>query len=230
MAEDQSPIHINKTLKPNKESSPKWTTLLEIIFELQNNHISQSSINYKKENKISNKENSHQEQSTKIIGEGEKITDIPKAISNRILILVKDERTAIHVRDLVIAGDSFILDQRHRWFISQQCEEIRTRATKSSSSSSFSNKGNHYENPYFRRKQARRDDKQSHLPDTVVENVASSSSSSAATTDCFNSDILDQDYLGLNISKKIFDSLSDEKKLLLLHVRQYFKWTIFLIN
>jgi Tfp pilus tip-associated adhesin PilY1 len=123
-------------------------------------------------------------------------------LNGRVLVYVKDERTAMHVRDILAFGLSYVMDQRHRWFVSQQAADIRQkhqpiRQQQTSSSSSSSSVGI--------------------SNDTATSTSCTSCTSTAnAAIDSENSS--STDYLGLGISKIVFDKLSDENKLILFHV------------
>lgn len=50
-----------------------------------------------------------------------------EGLNGRVLVYVKDERTAMHVRDILAFGLAYVMDQRHRWFVSQQAADIRQK-------------------------------------------------------------------------------------------------------
>ena len=49
----------------------------------------------------------------------------------RVMLIAKDARTISQLRDVMMFGDSFVMDQRYRWFISQQAASIVSVASRS---------------------------------------------------------------------------------------------------
>ena len=47
------------------------------------------------------------------------------------MLIAKDARTISQLRDVMMFGDSFVMDQRYRWFISQQAASIVSVASRS---------------------------------------------------------------------------------------------------
>ena len=60
-----------------------------------------------------------------------KIPSAPKSIydlgSNRVIILVKDERTSVQIKEFLSCGAERVVDGRLRLFVAQQCVKIRRR-------------------------------------------------------------------------------------------------------
>ena len=45
----------------------------------------------------------------------------------RIMIIVRDELAMSQLRDLLVHGADYLMEQRFRWYISQQANDIRKR-------------------------------------------------------------------------------------------------------
>jgi hypothetical protein len=125
----------------------------------------------------------------------------------RTLVLVKDTRTAIQLRDILRDGIANVLDQRHRWLISQLCSDIKAKAKygykppQPPPSTSFGSS-----NPalkYMGR-------------NTKVPHGSPSYGSSAPSGHEADPAMLD---IGLTLAQ--FRGLTVENKLLLLHVRKF---------
>eukprot|EP01038_Epipyxis_sp_PR26KG_P009087 gene9087-12256_t len=99
-------LGLQSEITPILECPPKWKLLQEIIKEIK--------VDY---NKISNNNNNNN----------------ANFLSNqgRLLLIVKDELALTQIRDVIINGDEYVMDQRYRWFISQQSADIRARVGNS---------------------------------------------------------------------------------------------------
>lgn len=124
IAPSESIVSLPKKLEAAKKCLPKWNNLIQLVGELKNDFSSSSN---------QNKRHQHKQQSSSSSSSSFTYisTKVNKYVPGRVLVLVKDERTAIHVRDILSFGVSFVMDQRHRWFISQQAADIAAKANAS---------------------------------------------------------------------------------------------------
>lgn len=58
--------------------------------------------------------------------------------AGRVLLIARDELAASQLRDCLIHGTNYVMDVRYRWFVSQQCAEVRRKSHRSSRSSAGS--------------------------------------------------------------------------------------------
>ena len=56
--------------------------------------------------------------------------DAVDSFRRRVMLIAKDARTISQLRDVMMFGDSFVMDQRYRWFISQQAASIVSVASR----------------------------------------------------------------------------------------------------
>lgn len=56
--------------------------------------------------------------------------------AGRVLLIARDELAASQLRDCLIHGTKYVMDVRYRWFVSQQCAEVRRKSQRSSRSTS----------------------------------------------------------------------------------------------
>ena len=127
---------------------------------------------------------------------------------HRVLILVRDELTSSQLQDILTYNESVVMDQRYRWFISQQSAEIRQK-------SKFSHKN-------------KRDMVSTGKPRTSQGSLMFDEAQIKAIQACHTSSLgkesysLDegQDMPGdfPNLSKKEWESLSIESRLLIMEV------------
>lgn len=54
--------------------------------------------------------------------------------AGRVLLIARDELAASQLRDCLIHGTKYVMDGRYRWFVSQQCAEVRRKSHRSSRS------------------------------------------------------------------------------------------------
>jgi len=98
----------SKGLSATREIPPKWKSLLEVLTE--------------------SKELFDKRDSSLAVGDCEHTVDSPstgKSVNGRVIVFVKDERTALQMRDVLAFGVESVIDQRHRWFVSQQAAQIK---------------------------------------------------------------------------------------------------------
>lgn len=205
-----SVANLSRRLQAVCEVPPKWTLLTEVISEIKTD--------------IFQRKQRHVDMINRKISCDVR-PDLP-LLSGRVMVIVKDERTAMHVRDLLCYGSDFVRDQRHRWFISQQAADIRSKATLPVRSSSASSLGRFSSNSQC--------NKLSHFISTVADDPSSSTfignstdlpgwRSEAVEEDRVLIDELprtdDNNYLGTGLNRTSFDCLSEDSKLILIHVR-----------
>lgn len=92
-------------LKPTLECPPKWRLLMDVYKEI--NAAYNSSVQ-------------------SAVAEQDDTT----LKSGRVLLIAKDVRTIAQLRDVLMHGDSFVMEQRFRWFISQQAAAMVHTAAK----------------------------------------------------------------------------------------------------
>lgn len=113
---------LDRTLQPILESSPKWNLLQDIIKEIKD------------------------EYTTSTVPHSNEDINTQGCHPNRVLIIVKDGLTLSQIRDFLLygSGGSYIMDQRYRWFISQQAADIRglfkSSANRNTKKSKFQNR------------------------------------------------------------------------------------------
>lgn len=189
----KSPLNLTKKLRAVKECQPKWQLLSDIMKEIRAiyqqyaSKLQDQKASKSKKSKVDKSSSSSIPTSSSNISADGSGDD--GALNGRVLVYVKDERTAMHVRDILAFGLAYVMDQRHRWFVSQQAADIRPTKNQST-------------RPIL----------SSTTLGTVDETTASVTSTVTETTTASS------DYLGLGVSKTVFDKLSDENKLILFHV------------
>jgi hypothetical protein len=179
---------ITHTLKPVLDVPPKWQLFLQVMDEIKQDFESRS-------------------QKPNLSQNGD-----AQAGAYRILVIVKDARTSIQLRELMKDGIDKVLHQRHRWLVSQLCADIRAKAKFGQNrrsqfgSNSGGNSGSYYS--YNRANKA-----------AQSYSSSSSSSSNSSSSASSSSDPAAVPVLDIGLTLKQFKSLNLESKLLLLHVR-----------
>ena len=153
---------------------------------------------------------------------------------NCIVVFVRDARTTAQVRDILIDGDACVLDQRHRWLVSQLAADVRSKGNMSSSlirpssndqsiynrggSSIAQSSGNASAAASLVRDSCSENQDGCSTSDIRSSSSSSSSSSSRSGSSASSGHAESSDYGGLNLSKKQFDYCSLDGKMLLIHV------------
>jgi DNA excision repair protein ERCC-4 len=101
----QKRLHIHKTLIPTLEIPPKFTAFRQIIDELSTEFHRQP------HNDVSLSRETTAEDST----------------CRRVLVLVKTERSAAQVRELLTHNPRVVMEQRYRVHVSEQCAKLRSQ-------------------------------------------------------------------------------------------------------
>ena len=179
------------------ECQPKWQLLSDIMKEIK--VLYQQYAAKQQDNQASSSTKKRKSDPTSSYSSSSSVGD-NENLNGRVLVYVKDERTAMHVRDILAFGLSYVMDQRHRWFVSQQAADIRQKhqpaRPPSTSSSSFQSSS------------------LGGINKDTTTSTATATSIPAPDSDTTSA----TDYLGLGVSKTVFDKLSDENKLILFHV------------
>ncbi len=99
------------TISPSCECPPKWKSLLEILHEIKKRHAD----NAASQNQTQNANGS-------------------------IILVVRDAFIQSQLKDVILLGADAVVDQRYRWFVSQQAAEIRQGFISKRRSSSSTNR------------------------------------------------------------------------------------------
>ena len=116
--------------------------------------------------------------------------------NGKTLIFTRDEKTAKSVRDSISYGDRFIMDQKHRWFVSRACAAIRSKVTKLTTTTSALTTA---------------------APSSSSSSIRQGNSSSSTGVGVSSLEE-EYDYLSLGVSKKAYLVIGEEQRLLLHHV------------
>ncbi len=125
---------------------PKWKVLLDILKEIKADYQQkrtevENDLTNDRENVIvldadPNNSSLATADSTKSVSIPAHVTQICKlGFTGRVLLVVRDELALSQLRDVMIHGTEYVMDTRFRWFVSQQCADIRRRYRKSHGSS-----------------------------------------------------------------------------------------------
>jgi hypothetical protein len=102
---------------PSMEAPPKWALLEEVLDEIRSDcRQRQVQPNAQTQTATTGKAQGSADEAGAegAVGGGGGVA------RGRVLVLVRDERTAAQLRDVISYGRDFVTDQRYRWFISQQ--------------------------------------------------------------------------------------------------------------
>jgi hypothetical protein len=125
-------LNLEHVMEPVLECPPKWKLLTQIVKEIQEEYQKDCT---KRQQEEKEKEKEKQQQQSEL--ENEFLSLSPHG---RVVIVVKDELAMSQLRDVIVHGPQYVMDQRFRWFISQQCAFIRKKHNRSSSGSSYTRK------------------------------------------------------------------------------------------
>ena len=185
--------YINKSyILPVSESSPKATLLKEVVDEIYQECLAPTTT-------TSSASSSTEAPTTSATTAATAASaSLLERRNGKTLIFTRDEKTAKSVRDSISYGDRFIMDQKHRWFVSRACAAIRSKVTKSTTTTTTS-------------------------LTTAAPSSSSSSfgqgNNSSSTGIGGGSSLEDEyDYLSLGVSKKAYLGMGEEQRLLLHHV------------
>lgn len=98
-------------IKPALECPPKWKILLEVLREIRKEWDSIVATSRVTSSSSSTTSTSAYPSS---------------ATSNRVILVVRDDYVQTQTRDVILQGHDAVIDQRYRWFISQQAGETRS--------------------------------------------------------------------------------------------------------
>lgn len=104
-------LRLDHLLEPVLECPPKWKVLLDTIKEIRTEFVQEKNDSNGNQSSTSANTSATQELST----------------SGRVLLIVRDDLAASQLRDCLIHGAAYVMDQRFRWFISQQCADLRRK-------------------------------------------------------------------------------------------------------
>jgi hypothetical protein len=119
------------------ECPPKWKILLNLLTEIKTDYYSTKEKLRKEKSRI-----------RPLLSEDNELFDNNDGLfPGRIMIIVRDELAMTQLKDVILHGTNYVMEQRFRWFITQQANEIKRKyrftssLTSSSSSSSLSKSG-----------------------------------------------------------------------------------------
>jgi ERCC4-type nuclease len=111
-----SALQLKNLIQPVLECPPKWAALMQIMNEVSSDFA--------------------KAKESKLPASG-------RLNTGRVLLIARDELAASQLRDCLMHGTKYVMDARYRWFVSQQCAEIRRksyRLPRNSSDTSFQQK------------------------------------------------------------------------------------------
>ena len=184
--------YINKSyILPVSESSPKATLLKEVVDEIYQECLAPTTT-------TSSASSSTEAPTTSATtADSAASASLLERRNGKTLIFTRDEKTAKSVRDAISYGDRFIMDQKHRWFVSRACAAIRSKVTKSTTTTSALITA---------------------APSSSSSSFGQGNSSISTGTGGGNSLEDEYDYLSLGVSKKAYLGMGEEQRLLLHHV------------
>ena len=171
------------------ESSPKATLLKEVVDEIYQECLAPVTTT-----------SSAFSSSTEAPAAATTTASVLERRNGKTLIFTRDEKTAKSVRDSISYGDRFIMDQKHRWFVSRACAAIRSKVTKSTTSTALTTAA------------------PSSSSSSIGQGINSSSTGIGGGS-CLEEEY---DYLSLGVSKKAYLGMGEEQRLLLHHVSTLF--------
>ncbi len=188
-----------------KECPPKWTLLADIIDEIRRGLKLEGSAN------------------REVAGSGFSYLPV-----NRVLVLVKDARTALHLSDVLVCGARHVADSRHRWFVSHQAAELRQKLSRGSLGSSSSlHSHSHSQRPSSHHHQsavgagvgATSEYGNLSVPRSFVSIDEINSRPLAPNPQITHSNEQQEKDMCAGLSPEVFARLNPDAKMLLLHVR-----------
>lgn len=105
--EAKQALQLQQVLDPVLECPPKWNLLQEIVKEIKAEFIANSSESQQQDDK-----------------------DEKKKAAGRVLLIVRDELALNQLKDLLLHGSRYVMDQRFRWFVAQQQRDISMKLTR----------------------------------------------------------------------------------------------------
>lgn len=121
--------------------------------------------------------------------------------NGRILIVVKDEKTAVQVKEVINHSKEQVIDQRYRWYISQRAAELRMKLLGSKTNSQGMVRG------LVTKAGVNGDNQPTSIPAAMPTGAMMSKMMRSGQK---------EDRLGLGLSKQECESLPEETKLILL--------------
>lgn len=115
-------LNLEQVMEPVLECPPKWKLLTQIVKEIKDNFTKTYKKPYDRSDDPSR--SPHDEVANMIL-----------STHGRVVVVVKDELAISQLRDVLAHGPEYVMDQRFRWFVSQQSAFIRKKYNHSNLSS-----------------------------------------------------------------------------------------------
>lgn len=172
------------------ECPPKWNILLEVVKEIRQDY---------------------QQKKKRQVDDGWSTT-------GRVLLIVRDELAMTQIRDVLTHGAQYVMDQRFRWFVSQQSADIRKRSMKAKSTTINKQVAHAKAKVQTTLDQSTTESSNFEFNERAVEELLNRDATDTAES-ASSSSSLDHSYLELGLHERDLKALSKESQLLLIQER-----------